>query len=586
MSGTHVNGNPLLAANMAGLPYKSVPALRQNARPSQTSLGTVATVQYTSKAPPAHDLQKPPARPRSPTAHREGGRGRDAGRGGGAENHSIAAYLQIPPTINNSKGSLADFAAQITCLFWFESSVILHRVEESHSPPMPTTSLLSDAMPTMGFRKWVTTILSTTQVTQNVILLALMFIYRLKRLNPTVKGKLGSEFRLLTVALMLGNKFLDDNTYTNKTWAEVSGISVQEIHIMEVEFLSNMRYTLYASEDEWRAWHVKLGKFWNYFDMASNTVQSAKPKSINLPAPAFHHRPDLPTPPASVQPSPAIMQTSPSTAPYPSSMAATHLNFHAYAHPLSAPPFLPPTMVPPFAHLPEGEARSYSRKRSYDDASQEPPPKRFSSTPSANSVATLTPSTMKELSPPLPRLPLPNLSISTGDNHDHYHGGAAAQLPMPQGRSMATVFPGPNRWPQNGMLPSVQTGYLPGMNAISPMNEWSSRRSPYPPRSTTPSPTSLNFPSQSTPSQQSPSGYLYSRSSPYRPVRGVNTLLVPPPSGSMHNPPQNLGFDQMYYQPLGKPMSEQRAGVLPYMHHDGWAPNHQMSHLLPQPRLS
>jgi hypothetical protein len=58
----------------------------------------------------------------------------------------------------------------------------------------------------MGFRKWVTTILSTTQVSQNVILLALMFIYRLKKLNPTVKGKPGSEFRLLTVALMLGNK--------------------------------------------------------------------------------------------------------------------------------------------------------------------------------------------------------------------------------------------------------------------------------------------------------------------------------------------------------------------------------------------
>ena len=45
-----------------------------------------------------------------------------------------------------------------------------------------------------------------TQVSQNVILLALMFIYRLKRLNPGVKGKVGSEFRLLTVALMLGNK--------------------------------------------------------------------------------------------------------------------------------------------------------------------------------------------------------------------------------------------------------------------------------------------------------------------------------------------------------------------------------------------
>jgi hypothetical protein len=58
----------------------------------------------------------------------------------------------------------------------------------------------------MGFLKWVTTILATTQVSQNVTILALMFIHRLKKLNPTVKGKAGSEFRLLTVALMLGNK--------------------------------------------------------------------------------------------------------------------------------------------------------------------------------------------------------------------------------------------------------------------------------------------------------------------------------------------------------------------------------------------
>ena len=66
--------------------------------------------------------------------------------------------------------------------------------------------LVQEAKPTLGFRKWVTTILSTTQVSTNVILLALMFIYRLKKLNPTVKGKPGSEYRLLTVALMLGNK--------------------------------------------------------------------------------------------------------------------------------------------------------------------------------------------------------------------------------------------------------------------------------------------------------------------------------------------------------------------------------------------
>lgn len=65
---------------------------------------------------------------------------------------------------------------------------------------------IPEAFPATGFLKWVTTILSTTQVAQNVILLALLFIYRLKKQNPAVKGKPGSEFRLLTVALMLGNK--------------------------------------------------------------------------------------------------------------------------------------------------------------------------------------------------------------------------------------------------------------------------------------------------------------------------------------------------------------------------------------------
>jgi hypothetical protein len=141
----------------------------------------------------------------SPLPPRSGDAGAGAGRDS-AEAGPIVSYLQIPASINDSRGSLAEFAAQITCLFWFESSFTLHRVEESRTTPLPVTPLVGEAVPSTGFRKWVTTILSTTKVTQNVILLALMFIYRLKKLNPTVKGKAGSEFRLLTVALMLGNK--------------------------------------------------------------------------------------------------------------------------------------------------------------------------------------------------------------------------------------------------------------------------------------------------------------------------------------------------------------------------------------------
>jgi hypothetical protein len=92
----------------------------------------------------------------------------------------------------------------MTCLFWFES---LATLEEADNPQRKPVSRLTEfATPLPAFKKWVYSVVGTTQVTENVILLALLFVYRLKTANPNVKGGSGSEYRLLTVALMLGNK--------------------------------------------------------------------------------------------------------------------------------------------------------------------------------------------------------------------------------------------------------------------------------------------------------------------------------------------------------------------------------------------
>jgi len=96
----------------------------------------------------------------------------------------------------------------VTCLFWFETIQTLKDAENVDlvSPAKRIRRLNRNAVASQAFKKWVHTILSTTQVTQNVILLGLLFVYRLKATNPGVKGRAGSEYRLLTVALMLGNK--------------------------------------------------------------------------------------------------------------------------------------------------------------------------------------------------------------------------------------------------------------------------------------------------------------------------------------------------------------------------------------------
>lgn len=96
----------------------------------------------------------------------------------------------------------------MTCLFWFQDLEDLQFAENIKSYPQDkhVDELKPLARPQENFRKWVYSILSTTQVTQNVILLALLFVYRLKKSTPQIKGRRGSEYRLLTVALMLGNK--------------------------------------------------------------------------------------------------------------------------------------------------------------------------------------------------------------------------------------------------------------------------------------------------------------------------------------------------------------------------------------------
>ncbi|KAF2429148.1 hypothetical protein EJ08DRAFT_591154 [Tothia fuscella] len=486
---------------------------------------------------------------------------------------SIAPALQLPEWIHAPQSSLPQLTAEVTCLFWFENGNTLRQVESSSLHAMSPATLSLDSHPSIGFRKWVATLLSTTQVTRNVVLLALFFIYKLKSFNPNVKGKPGSEYRLLTVALMLGNKFLDDNTYTNKTWAEVSGISVQEVHIMEVEFLSNMRYSLFTSEKQWRDWHEKLGKFGTYIHHANQAWENAT-RPGPLSTTSMHLPTALPSPPVSHNASP----------PYVSSYSPVNL-------PRSNTPILLPqlnsTVVSPMRPLPELDPR-FSRKRSYDEHGQEPPLKRHAPYPNtlphpASMSSSLTPINH---APTLPRVALPSLSIPPLSQAPPVQ--LAPQLPVPSGRAMSMVYPPPIQWQQPGSMPtsvpSLQTAGLPPPQ----LPHIDTRQlSPYPGQSATSSPVSATFtPTSQSQNRLSPSYFLQQRSSPYRPVRQVQTLLVPPASTSMQHAPQMVAQNQMQYHPLGKPMNERRVGHLPYIHSDAWPETQQYHQWHELPPLS
>lgn len=472
------------------------------------------------------------------------------------QDDQIVAHLQIPESVNSSKGSLAEFAAEMTCLFWFETTASLKYAEALPADAPVTRGLSPGVEPTIGFRKWVTTILSTTQVGKNVILLALMFIYRLKEFNPDVSGKMGSEFRLLTIALMLGNKFLDDNTYTNKTWAEVSGISVNEIHIMEVEFLSNMKYQLYASEDQWLEWKNKLGKFGAFYEKARRFVPSKATSPVTPVTQTIPHK--LPSPPS----------------------GSRYLSngYAALPNPLHTLPQLPRS---PARYISQME-HPFERKRSLDTSMDLPPAKRVQSmynlvpevSPRSYTPAdALTPGSIvtpgsthtalsSDQSTRFPYLPMPTLPALNPRNGVH-----SPALTLPGSRSMGSIYPNSNSVQQ---LPVASTSMGPGAYPILPMPNGTTSRAPSVAGSAHTSPTNLY--GSSTPTRQglSPSYFLQNRSSPYRPVRHVNTLLYPPPLTAMANPIKPIDYQQMQYQPIGSKGSDLRPGPMPCLQPDAW----------------
>jgi hypothetical protein len=427
-----------------------------------------------------------------------------------------------------------------------------------------------------------------------------------------VKGRPGSEYRLLTVALMLGNKFLDDNTYTNKTWADVSGISVNEIHVMEVEFLSNMRYTLLVSAEQWEEWLDKLTTFWSFLELAQQATASPAPSPLLIPSPTHRgfvsplHSPTVPLTPGLQSASHSFALQSPNLGPLANGAPSWPAGYNGG------------NATSPLALKPEPQLR---HKRSFpEEDSTEPPAKRVSRIPVGQGKlppqpqATLqyppAPSSQPQFGlghpaatiPPVQSRPVPglyqerpqvpSLTLNTAQATDIVvpqqtqppYGAPAAYVaqqaplslpPLTSGmRAMAMVYPTTTAYAPTQPIAATcgsvtpTTGFPP-MNYGTPTKRLSPQNAlvAYPASSPLVMGTPMGNGTASglhTPISHSPSIYLQHRNSPYKPVRHVNTLLYPPTSAFLqqYHLPNPVLPNQMHYQPLGK-RNEYRTGIVP-----------------------
>ncbi|KIW08494.1 uncharacterized protein PV09_01389 [Verruconis gallopava] len=111
-----------------------------------------------------------------------------------------------------------------------------------------------------AFRAWVNSVLCATRLPSATIVLSLHYLSgHMARLAATSQPNHSENFiyRLLTVALIMGSKFLDDNTFINRSWADVSGIDIRTLNQMEREWLAELDWKLHidpAEHNGFNAW--------------------------------------------------------------------------------------------------------------------------------------------------------------------------------------------------------------------------------------------------------------------------------------------------------------------------------------------
>jgi hypothetical protein len=150
---------------------------------------------------------------------------------------------------------------------------------------------------TPQFRKYVLQILSSTRLPSSTILLGLYYLAaRVRMLSAADIYTSGNShlYRMLTISLILGSKFLDDNTFQNRSWAEVSNIPVAELNGLELEWLFGFDWKIHErihdKQDGFMTWRAHWDT-WRVKASVRAHDSRVKLSPIDTGIQRHHHRP-------------------------------------------------------------------------------------------------------------------------------------------------------------------------------------------------------------------------------------------------------------------------------------------------------
>ncbi|KAK9719443.1 hypothetical protein K7432_004779 [Basidiobolus ranarum] len=132
------------------------------------------------------------------------------------------------------------------------------------------------------FQDFIEQILLNSGASPSVLLLALKYIQRVTKAAQLPIT--GFEHHMVVVAIMLAHKVLEDDSFTNISWSQISGINVQELTNFEHSFLIAVSFDLFVSEIEYTQWLLYVEQYLRHNKHTRELVNVEEAiKEINKP---------------------------------------------------------------------------------------------------------------------------------------------------------------------------------------------------------------------------------------------------------------------------------------------------------------
>ena len=118
-------------------------------------------------------------------------------------------------------------------------------------------TLLPPKIPILGYLRHLK---ASTQCPKSCFIVALILLDKLLASESHIQVTPNTVHKLILCSLMTASKFIIDRCMTNSMWATIGGLRVEELNILELEFVYQLQFSLVVTDVEYQKYEEAIDR--------------------------------------------------------------------------------------------------------------------------------------------------------------------------------------------------------------------------------------------------------------------------------------------------------------------------------------